>query len=144
MKKNYKNLIFPVLALVIFIPLVSMAADNSSSFSEKGQRAIKHRQSSLENFNSSLVDKDARMAEREDRRLENRAKHEEMIKVLESGDYNAWLEFVKDKECPMFSEISEENFSEFVKMHKSKLESRESQVMEKNNHRQSNFNLKRK
>ncbi len=66
------------------------------------------------------MDKDARILEAESRRLENRAKHTEMMNILEAGDFDTFLEFRKNKDCL----ISEENFSEFVEAHKLKAENR--------------------
>jgi len=128
MKKNYKKLIFPALTLAIFIPLVSMAASDTFSFPERGQKAIQYKQSSSENFNPSLVDRETRLAERDARRLANRAKHTEMMSVLESGDYNAWLEFAQNNDCPMISQVNEENFAEFVEAHKERVANRNSET----------------
>lgn len=132
MKKNYKKLIFSVLAVIIFLPLASMANSDNISLSEKNKKSIQHRQSSMENFNHSSINKEDRLLQRESRRLENRAKHAEMMDILETGDYNAWLEFVKDKNCPITFQVNEENFAEFVEAHKQRVEKRNSENRELN------------
>jgi hypothetical protein len=132
MKKKYKKLIFSALAVAIFIPLVSMAANENFSFPEKDKKCIQNKQSFVKNSNLSSIDKDTRILERENRRLENRVRHTEMMNVLESGDYNTWLEFVKDKNCSMTSQVNEENFAEFIDAHKSKIENRNNENREFN------------
>ena len=131
MKQNYKKLILPALAVAIFLPLVSMAASDITS-----KKSIQHRESSTENFIHSSVNKEDRILQRDSRRLENRARHTEMMEILEAGDYNAWVEFIGDKNCPMISEINEENFSDFVEMHREKVKNRNNEIGEKN---QKNF-----
>jgi hypothetical protein len=139
MKKSYKKLIFPALAVMIFVPLISMAASETFSWPENNKNSVQYRQSSLEGFNHSSVDVDSRILERETRRAENRARQTEMMSVLESGDYNAWLEFAKDKNCPMISQVNEENFSEFVEAHKLRIENRGSESLGKNQNNKNNF-----
>lgn len=58
-------------------------------------------------------------------RQANQSKHQEMISILEQNDYQAWLDFVADKDCPMKAQVSEENFSDFVKAHQDRLIERE-------------------
>ena len=49
---------------------------------------------------------------------ELREKHQEMISVLESGDYDAWAELADEKECVKKTDVvTEENFDQFVQMH---------------------------
>ncbi len=132
MKKNYKKLIFPALAVAIFLPLVSMAASDNISLSGKAEKAVQHRESFVEEFSHSLANKEDRLIQRETRILENRAKHTEMMNVLETGDYNAWLEFVEDRDCSMTSRINEENFSEFIEAHREKVSNRGSEARELN------------
>jgi PAB1-binding protein PBP1 len=132
MKKNYKKLIFPALAVAIFLPLVSMAASDSISLSGKAGKAVQHRESFTEKFDHSFVNKEDRVMQRESRTLENRAKHTEMMNVLEKGDYNAWLEFVEDRDYSMTSRINEENFSEFIEAHREKVSNRGSEARELN------------
>ncbi len=139
MKKNYKKLIFPALAVMIFVPLITMAASEAFSWPENNKNSAQYRQSSLEGFNHSSVDIDSRISERETRRAENRARQAEMMSILESGDYNAWLEFAKDKNCPMISQVNEENFSEFVEAHKLRIENRGSESLVKNQNNKNNF-----
>lgn len=124
MKKSYKKLMFSAIAVVIALPLISMAAGNEISLPERGKKVSEQKREFVGNFDGSQVNKEEMFLQRESRRLENRTKHTEMMEVLEAGDYNAWLEFVKDKDCLMTSQVNEENFSEFVEMHKLQMENR--------------------
>lgn len=45
-------------------------------------------------------------------------RHEQMEKIMESGDYNAWKTQVGDR--PVANMITEENFSKFVEMWKAR------------------------
>lgn len=143
MKQNYKKLIFPALAVAILLPLVSMASSDDTSFSERGKKFFQSRKEFVENFDRSQMNKEEMFLQREDRRLENRAKHTEMMEVLEAGDYSAWLEFVKDKNCPMTAKINEENFSEFVEKHKLRMENREDGFANREIDRQNNFRFRK-
>lgn len=129
MKQNYKKLIFPILALAFFLPLISMAANNETSLPEKEKKSFQFKKDFKENTRSSQFNEAKRenalnKEDRESRRLKNRTRQLEMMEILEAGDYSDWLEFVKDSNCPMKSKISEENFSQFVENYKLKIESR--------------------
>ncbi len=141
MKQKLKKLILPALALAIFLPLISMAASDETSIPEQAKNKFERKQELAKNYNYSLSDREANLLERENRRLENRAKHTEMMNILETGDFNAWLEFAEDKNCPNISEMTEENFSEFIEKHKLKVENRGSEAKELNQRKQNNFKL---
>lgn len=140
MKKN--KLIIPALALVIFIPLVTMAASNDSTSLIKnafgrgegrldmvGERLGEHR--NLENltedekatFQANMEAKRAEMdnmtvEEREAFRQERIAERDAIQKAIEAGDYDAWLALASEKNCPFLNEVTRENFVDFFQNHK--------------------------
>ena len=124
MKKNHKKIIFSALAVAVFVPLVSMASSDNFSLSEKNKKSVQYRNSSSENFEKSSVDKALMSQEREARRASNRSRHSELMSVLERGDYDAWLEFSKTRDCSMSSKVNRDNFSEFVQAHRDKVGAR--------------------
>ena len=52
MKQNYKKLIFPILALAFFLPLISMAANNETPLPEKEKKSFQFKKDFKENTRS--------------------------------------------------------------------------------------------
>jgi len=46
---------------------------------------------------------------------DNPEQHQAMLEIMESGDYEAWLELMGDS--PMADKVTQENFDQFVAMH---------------------------
>lgn len=114
MKKYIKTITFASLALLLLIPLVSMASSEIELANKGTQMKAQFKDGNLANYET-----------REARRAGNQARHSEMLNILEQNDYQAWLEFVGDKDCPMKEKINEENFAEFVKAHQDRVSERE-------------------
>jgi len=139
-KKKIKKIIFPALAVSIFIPLVTMAASDDSALSAK--KFFGERKAGLEmrgeraNFaNLSDEEKATIKAEMDAKNIEREARREEMMNMTEeereavraereaertaiqsaitAGDYDAWLTLAKDNNCPFLNEVTRENFVEF-------------------------------
>ncbi len=120
MKQRLKNIIIPALALLVFVPAITLAANSEFVFPDKGKK--EQAQISLQANGESLnLDKTERLATRDARRLANRANRQAMLEVLNSGDYEAWLAFAEDKNCPMISQVNAENFSDFVAAHQARM-----------------------
>lgn len=112
---NAKKLILPALALVIFIPLVSMAASSdSSSFLEKGRDSSRKFKGGEVSVEERAIFMEERRALREGRQ----SSREEMSAILETGDYDAWLEVAQNNDCPVILQVTRENFAEFASSHK--------------------------
>lgn len=114
MKKHIKTITLASLALLLLIPLVSMASSEIELANKGTQMKTQFKDGNFSNYEA-----------RDARRASNQARHSEMLNILEQNDYQAWLEFVGDKECPMKEKINEENFAEFVKAHQERASERE-------------------
>ncbi len=114
MKTHIKTIAFASLALLLLIPLVSMASSEIVLPSKGNQMKAQLKDSNSANYET-----------REARRATNQARHSEMLNVLEQNDYQAWLDFVGDKDCPMKEQVNQENFAEFVKAHQERVSERE-------------------
>ena len=66
-------------------------------------------------------------AKMEERRAEMEAQREKMDAVMESGDYNAWAEFISEfhPDAPMLDVINADNFPRLTEMHQLQKEARE-------------------
>jgi len=110
MNKNVKTIALSSLAMILLLPLVGLAS-SEIVLPDKGQKM------------SAQESRD--YTSRDARRLNNQSKSQELRAILEKNDYQAWLEFVADKDCPMKGQVSEENFSDFVLAHQERWSERE-------------------
>lgn len=155
--KKRNNLVIFALSILVFVPLVSMAASDDSALSIKknlGDRGFQKGDRNM-NMNKRLeeIDNQENLTdeEREAKRTEMDAERKEMDELIknmtteereamrakrklerdimlknrekieaamDAGDYEAWLELAKDTNCPFLSEVTVENFTEFVEKHK--------------------------
>lgn len=161
--KKRNNLVIFVLSILVFVPLVSMAASDNSVLSAKkrsedkgsyrsgnsinvnkifrgidgqenltdeereakrAETEIRKKEMDEKIFSMTSEEKDAMKIEMESKRglmIKNR---EEIKNAMETGDYETWLELVKDTDCPFLSEVNSENFAEFTEEHKNMDENR--------------------